>query len=139
MNKSEIDLSILKKALASFQEVILEYKKDQNNSFVRDSYIQRFEYCYDLSVKFIRRFLKNEADYQENINQMSFQEIIREGYNKGILKNSWDKWWQYRDARNATSHSYNEKKALEIIPNLEPFYQEVKFLLEKLVQNETKI
>lgn len=130
--KESLDISVLVSALASFSKALDEYKKDKSNDFIRDSVIQRFEYCYDLSVKFIKRHLSLISDNPSAINEMSFQEIIREAYTKGILQNSWDTWWKYRDDRNTTSHAYSESTAIEVADDVEAFLIEAGYLVEQL-------
>jgi nucleotidyltransferase substrate binding protein (TIGR01987 family) len=128
----KLDLTAFKKAIVSLKEALDEYEKDKTNKFVRDSCIQRFEYCYDLSSKMIKRHLKNISDNPGEVDQMSFQNIIREAYTKGILKHSWDKWSDYREDRNATSHGYDEEIAVSIVSELNVPYQEIVFLIERL-------
>jgi nucleotidyltransferase substrate binding protein (TIGR01987 family) len=132
MNNDILDLTSLKKAINSLTKALKEYEKDNTNEFVRDSCIQRFEYCYDLSSKMIKRHLKNIAENPGEIDQLSFQSIIREAYTKGILKNSWDKWSDFREDRNATSHGYDEELAVSIVSELNEPYLEFVFLLAKL-------
>ena len=132
MHNEVLDLSSLKKAVVSFRKALDEYEKDISNEFVRDSCIQRFEYCYDLSSKMIKRHLKNIADNPGEIDQMSFQNIIREAYTKGILKHSWDKWAEFREDRNATSHGYDVDLAISIVSELDEPYDEILFLLQRL-------
>ncbi|MDA8576216.1 nucleotidyltransferase substrate binding protein [Candidatus Marinamargulisbacteria bacterium] len=130
--RESLDPSVLVSALTSFSKALDEYKKDESNDFIRDSVIQRFEFCYDLSVKFIKRHLSLISANPSAINEMSFQEIIREAYTKGILRNSWDTWWKYRDDRNATSHAYSEAKAIEVAGDVEAFLIEADYLVEHL-------
>lgn len=73
-----------------------------------------------------------EIENPGEIKEKSFQDVIRLAYTRGILKNSWDMWWEYRDNRNATSHGYDEKRAIEIISRIPTFYHEVAFLLDEL-------
>ncbi len=127
-----LDLNSFSKAVASFSKALDEYAKDESNEFVRDSCIQRFEYCYDLSTKMIRRHLKNIADNPSEIDQMPFANVIREAYTKGILKHSWDVWAEYREDRNATSHGYNEELSKRLVLELDNPYDEILFLLTKL-------
>ena len=134
MSNEILDISSLSKAVESFARALNEYDKDESNEFVRDSCIQRFEYCYDLSSKMIKRHLKNISENPGMIDQMSFQNVIREAYTKGVLKNSWDVWSEYREDRNATSHGYDEALAISLVSELMQPYQEFLFLKEKLVE-----
>jgi nucleotidyltransferase substrate binding protein (TIGR01987 family) len=130
--ENKLDLTSLTKAIASFHKALDEYTKDESNEFVRDSCIQRFEYCYDLTTKFLKRHLSIIAENPGDIKTLSFQEIIREAYTKEILKNSWDKWWEYRDNRNATSLAYSIEKAVEVIEKLPEFLSEITFFHQHL-------
>ena len=51
MNMSEkkdiLNLTAFRKAIHTFKDALNEYSKDITNTYVRDSVIQRFEYCYD--------------------------------------------------------------------------------------------
>lgn len=139
MTQELLNLSVFEKAIETLGDALNEYQKDKTNSYVRDSCIQRFEYCYDLSTKMTRRFLSNISEIAEDIQNKHFQDIIRLAYTRGILKNSWDVWKEYRDNRNATSHGYDEKRATQIVEKIPLFYTEVIFLLERLrVINETE-
>ena len=110
----KLDVTVLTKALGTLGKALNEYEKDRSNDFVRDSCIQRFEYCYSLSTRFIERYLSLISRDPIEIEEMSFPNLIRTGYSKGILLNSWDQWINYREARNATSHAYNEDKAMAV-------------------------
>lgn len=136
MQNYKLDISVLLKAVDSLEKALNEYGKDKTNDFVRDSCIQRFEYCYDLSTKMIRRYLSITSESAVDIEAMNFQDIIRTAYSRGVIQNSWDKWWQYRDNRNATSHGYDENQAVKIVADIPDFYNELKFLLKQLQENE---
>lgn len=128
-----LDISALKNAHKSLKEVIEVYKQDKNNSIFRDSMIQRFEYTYSLSLKMLKRYFSKSAFASENIENMSFNEMIRNANKMGLLKNNLEIWNDYRLKRNLTSHTYDEKTALEVVSIIEDFSSEIEFLIEKLV------
>ena len=115
LTREQLDLTPFNKALTTLKRALNEREKDTSNEFVRDACIQRFEYCYDLATKTIKRHLKSTEDDPSAIEAMSAQDRIRRAYEIGILLNSWDKWWEYRDDRAATSHGYNEERATAIV------------------------
>ena len=125
----KLDLSSFNKAITSFKIAIDEYNKDTKNFFVRDSVIQRFEYTYSLSLKMIKRYLENN---EENVNEFSFNELIRTANEKGLILGNLENWNNYRLKRNITSHTYDADKAQEIISIVYNFYNEVKFLYKEL-------
>ena len=127
-----IDLSALEKALTSLFEVIKVYNDDQTNLITRDSMIQRFEYTYSLALKMIKRYFSNGAFIFENIDSMTFNEMIRQANKMGLLSSNLEKWDNYRQKRNLTSHTYDEKIAVEVVEIIEDFAQEAQYLLDKL-------
>lgn len=127
-----LDISSLEKAVASLDEAVKEYHKDKSNRFVRDATIQRFEYTYELSHKMLKRYLEMTESSAEGVDQMSFPTLIRTGSERGLVQNGWDAWKIYRDARNITSHTYNEKKAVEVCSVVPGFLEDVIYLVSKL-------
>ena len=125
----KLDLSSFNKAITSFKIAIDEYNKDTKNFFVRDSVIQRFEYTYSLSLKMIKRYLENN---EENVNEFSFNELIRTANEKGLILGNLENWNNYRLKRNITSYTYDADKAQEIISIVDNFCNEVKFLYKEL-------
>ena len=130
-NYEKLNLNSLEKAVFSLEKVIAEYKKNPDE-YMRDSCIQRFEYCYELATKMLRRHLANIDENPIEIKQDAFQNIIRKGYKTGVLKHSWDVWAGYREKRNKTSHGYDESVALDVLEAVPDFFEEVSFLLKKL-------
>ena len=127
-----IDLTSFEKALASLFEVIKIYNCDKTDLITRDSMIQRFEYTYSISLKMIKRYLSSGAFVFENIDGMTFNEMIRHANKMGILRSNLEKWDNFRQKRNLTSHTYDEKIAQDVVSIIEDFALETKFLLDKL-------
>ena len=125
-------LTPLVNSLQSLDLALKEYARDQRNLFVRDSCIQRFEYTYELSWKFIKRYLMASEPGETKIEELSFESLIRLASDRGLLKHGWDKWKFYRQARNDTSHTYNEDKALSVLQQLPDFYLDAAHLLKQL-------
>ena len=94
--------------------------------------IQRFEYTYSLALKMIKRYFSNGAFIFENIDSMTFNEMIRQANKMGLLSSNLEKWDNYRQKRNLTSHTYDEKIAVEVVEIIEDFAQEAQYLLDKL-------
>lgn len=127
-----LDLTSLKKAYASLIEVIEIYNSDKTNAITRDSMIQRFEYTYSLALKMIKRYFKNSAFVFDNLDSISFNEMIRQANKMDLLLSNLEKWDIYRQKRNLTSHTYDEKTALEVVSIIEDFSKEINYLIQKL-------
>lgn len=133
----KLELSSFEKALASLDEALAEFDRTQSQ-FVKDACIQRFEYTYELAHKLLKRQLEAMSPNPSEIDQMSFPDMIRSGAERGLLANGWDEWRRFRDARNATSHAYNEQKANEVFERIPGFRDEAAFLLARLQERNAE-
>jgi nucleotidyltransferase substrate binding protein (TIGR01987 family) len=140
MTPEKLDLGPFGKALTTLKRALDELEKDTTNEFVRDACIQRFEYSYDMATKMILRHLKNTEDDPSAIEAMTAQARIRRAYELGVLRNSWESWWEYRDDRASTSHGYNADRANAIVQKIPGFYSEAQHLFTALEAfYETKV
>ena len=127
----KLDVTSFENALNRLKEVIEVYNLDKKNLITRDSMIQRYEYTYSLALKMIKRFFYLGA-FVENIEGMTFNEMIRQANKMNLLKSNLEKWNDFRLKRNLTSHTYDEKVALDVVEVIPSFKDEAEFLLNKL-------
>ena len=126
-----MDISALQNALKSLKDAYSEYNKTENE-YVRDSVIQRFEYTYALAIKFIQRYIELNIPNQDDLSTLTFNQLIRQANEMGILLNDLEQWIIYRQKRNITSHTYNIEKAKEVISIVGKFIEEIEYLITKL-------
>ena len=125
-----IDLTSFEKALKTLDEIIERYDREKNDTAIRNAVIQRFEYTYSLSIKMLTRFLQSQAiDLPDSL---TFNETIRKANQMGLLLSNLEKWTEYRQKRNLTSHTYEESVANSVVNVVKDFQQDAKFLLNKL-------
>lgn len=127
-----LDFSPLANALARLDEGLVRYLSDVSDTQIRDGLIQRFEFTYDLSHKMLRRALEAAAANPEEVDRMSFPELIRTGTEQGLVAGDWPAWRTYREMRNITSHTYDEAKALQVTGAIPGFLAEARELLRRL-------
>ncbi len=126
-----LDLTTFENAVNSLKSIIVRYEKE-NDIDLRDSVIQRFEYTYSISLKMIKRYLKQNELSEDEINGMTFNEIIRRANQFGLLNSNLEIWNDYRQNRNMTSHTYDEETAQKVMTIIPAFKEEAEFLLNKL-------
>jgi nucleotidyltransferase substrate binding protein (TIGR01987 family) len=80
------------------------------DEFIRDSVVQRFELTFELAHVLLKRYLEATSASAEEIDAMSFPMLIRTGSERGLLRSAWDRWFDFRKARNSTSHAYDESR-----------------------------
>ena len=119
-----LDLSSLDKSLKTLEEALWAGEASPTDKFIRDACIRRFEYSYDLSHKTLRRFLALSEPAPAAVAELGFAGLIRLGYVRGLIPGEWRQWRRYRDARNLTSHAYDEAKAVAILEVIGDFYRE---------------
>ena len=133
----KLDLSSLKKAINALNRALNEYEKNPSE-FVKDSCIQRFEFTYELSHKFIKRYLEITEANPDEIEEMSFQQLIRRATEKGLLLSDWESWKDYRKSRGKTSHTYDEDTATEVFEAIPDFLKEAEYLYKCLEERDAK-
>lgn len=135
----KLDLSSLQKAVESLQKTI---KVSEDKTFtagldedakdaVRAGVIQNFEFTYELCWKFMRRWLKENAEVEEAEYPRTRKELFRLAARFGLIKEPLP-WFTYGDARNLTSHTYDEDKAESVYETAVYFIKDAKYLLERL-------
>ena len=131
-----LDVSSLAKALATLDEALQARRASPENKFIRDACIQRFEYCYELSHKMLRRYLEQTEAAPSEIDGLNFPQLIRLGFERGLLAAEWVEWKVFRAARNITSHAYDETKAEQVLAVMPAFLSEAQFLLARIQQGQ---
>jgi nucleotidyltransferase substrate binding protein (TIGR01987 family) len=121
-----IDISSLRQALATLDEALAAQTRAPEDKFIRDACIARFEYSYELAHKMLRRY--PAANEPAGVHELAFPNLIRLGFERGPLAESWDVWVKFRDARNITSDGYDEAKAREVAGRIPGFAAAVRFL-----------
>jgi nucleotidyltransferase substrate binding protein (TIGR01987 family) len=120
--------------LAQLEEGLSLAKQPGALEIVRDGVIQRFGCSYELSWKMLRRYLELTESAPQNVDALSFGDLIRVGFERGLLRSSYDVWAEFRRARGATSHAYDRRKAEHVYGVIPAFLAESRFLYEKLKQ-----
>lgn len=127
-----LDTTSFRNAVAQLARGLDEARAEPGREVVRDGVIQRFEYTYELSHKFLRRFLEESEPAPEDLKSMSFPALIRLGSERGLLLNGWDVWTGYRAARGTTSHTYDSAKAAEVFAKIPSFLADAQALLDAI-------
>jgi nucleotidyltransferase substrate binding protein (TIGR01987 family) len=130
----QLDLSSLENALKRLDEALQANATEPQNSLYRDACIQRFEFCYELSHKMLKRYLELASPNPVEIDELAFPDLIRTGSEQGLLRNGWDIWKNYRQARSITSHTYDESKAIAVMQIVPDFLLEGQALHKELSQ-----
>lgn len=105
---------------------------------LRNSVIQCFEFTYELSHKMLKRHLMEGAANPEEVESSSFPNMIRTANEKGLLRSDWSRWKEYRQARNDSSHTYDQRKAETVYAIVPDFLDEARHLHKKLLEQDAR-
>ncbi len=107
-----------KKALSTLQRGISEVKKQGADEFRKLGIIQSFEFTQELSWKVLKDFI----EYQGGGDKLyGSKDTYRNALNRDIISDG-EIWMSMIEARNESSHLYDESKAIEIFDKIEPLY-----------------
>lgn len=121
----EADLRLLEKALATLKAALREPKTDIS----RDAVIQRFEYVFELAWKTMQA-----ACVVKGQSPRSPRDAIRRAFELGWMRDP-DPWFRAQDARNLTSHTYNETLAEEVFAAARVFPEIVDAFLAAILRD----
>lgn len=128
MSKLEAKLNNFNNALHRLKEADKEFNKQGVSDVVRDGFIQRFEFTYELAWKTTKVFLEDNGIVDIN----SPKAAIKEAYAQKLISNE-KNWLLMLNDRNMTSHTYKEEIAAEIAQRISGRYiKEFELLLERM-------
>lgn len=105
---------------------------------LRNSVIQCFEFTYELSWKMLKRYLEETEANPADIDVGTFQNLIRLGNERGLLRSDWRLWKTYRQARTDSSHTYDAAKAEAVFAIAPDFLAEAQALLGELTRRSAQ-
>lgn len=116
MSKYEEKRDKFKDAVQRLEEAIADYDK-LPNSTVRDGVIQRFEFCTELAWKTCREYLLEQGYTEVN----SPKPVMRQAFADGLVDNDLV-WVEILNARNLTTHLYDDAEATKIFEDIKDNY-----------------
>ncbi len=128
----DIDVTPFERATSQLEKALIAWQQNPADEFIRDAVIQRFEFTYELSIKTLRRYLKSIAATDDEVDELTFRELIRKAGNLKLLRGDINDWLRFRQARTNTVHTYNELRAIEVAGATTKFALEARTLLEAL-------
>jgi len=136
---TQLDLTALKDSVASL-EAALEVVGDKDWFYEQSDKVQKtlisgviknFEFVYELSVKMMKRRLELDSISSSVIDGMNFRDFLRTAAEVGLISVV-ERWFEYRDMRNITSHTYDHEKAQQVYEDTKLFIKDAVSLLKTL-------
>lgn len=132
MQEGTFSISALENAHKRLGDVLKIFVENENDDIVRDSVIQRFEFTYSIALKTLKKYFEGVAFVMEDVQQMTFNQVIRVANKLDLLHFELDKWTEFRQMRNLILHTYDEEVARKVVAVIPDFCEEVGYLLKQL-------
>jgi len=134
-----LDLSSLKKSVKSLCQVAV---RSQDEMFmntldeialraIRAGVIQHFEFTYEQCWKFIQRWIRLNKSQEDADHPRTRKDLFRMAAQYGLIQDP-VVWFDYAEARNTTSHTYNEETADTVYETAVSFANNANYLLQQL-------
>lgn len=125
INKCNIALERAFNLLNKYDEKDIEYE------IYRSAVIKEFEIILEQSGKLLKKVLKPYLHTNKAVDKLMFKDIFRQaGLHDLLSVDEVQRWLEYRDNRNSTSHDYGEFLANETLVIIEQFIVDVKRVIE---------
>jgi nucleotidyltransferase substrate binding protein (TIGR01987 family) len=127
----ELELTPFRHALASLERGLARRRANLADEEVRDACIQRFEYCFELSWKMLKRQIEMELGNASEVDGYSKRTLFRVAAERSLVSAP-EAWFVYLVQWNKTSHAYDARVATEVAAVLEEFLRDARALLATL-------
>lgn len=105
---------------------------------LRNSATHCFKFTYELSHKMLKRYLEETTANPEEFDLSTFQNLIRTGNEKNLLRSDWRHWKDYRQARSNSIHTYDVEKAEAVYAIAPDFLEEARHLHKQLIERSAR-
>ena len=105
------------RAVQRLGEALEEYAANPTDP-VRDGVIQRFEFTFDLAWKSLKEYMQDQGA----TTPLQFpKQVLREAYAAELIDDE-RLWLDMLDARNSTSHIYDDRQAAAVMSGVQERY-----------------
>lgn len=134
MITSELDTTYIQKcntALLRAYTLLKKYDEEEiEYEIYRSAVIKEFEIILEQSGKLLKKKLKPYLHTNKAVDKLVFKDIFRQaGLHSLLSVDEVQRWLEYRDNRNSTSHDYGEFLANETLVIIEQFIVDVDSLI----------
>lgn len=129
-------LAVYVNAIDRLAEVIALSKQRALNQFERDSLIKRFEFSYEMAWKLMMSYEKENGISDV----LGSKDVIRQAFKLSLVKNG-EAWLEMVDARNRTSHLYDEEMVIDVVDEIiytyHPLLIELRDIMTQMANRES--
>lgn len=98
------------RAVEQLAQAVKAFQSAPDDTLYRDGLIQRFEFTFELAWKSAREYLQDQGIV---VPVATPRAVFKQAYTVGLL-DAQEPWLHILDARNLTSHVYDEEAAIDV-------------------------
>ncbi len=137
----KINVEYLEKCLKILEQSYSMTKNTDENSIeyemYRNALVKSFEITLEQAGKLLRKRLRPYFVNKQSVDKLNFKSLFREAHNHSLIDEKCvERWLEYRDNRNNTTHDYGLIFAEETLKLMEKFILDVKKLKTILESTE---
>jgi len=133
-----LDLTSMEKAVASLGNGVAVVQDEASSGRFDDrvvetlkaGVIQNFEFTYEISWKMIQRWIRHNVS-PDDAEPRTKKDLFRLAANRGLIPDP-QPWFEYIEARNLTTHTYDRAKAEKVVEAAIRFLDDAAALLAEL-------
>ena len=134
-----LELSSLETAVVQLERIseratdkpFMDAQDEVTRQAIQAGAIQHFEIVYELSWKFVQRWLRENRSAEEADLTRTRKDLFRHAAAAGLVADP-NVWFAFGDTRNLASHTYNEANAEAVFAQAAPLAREARTLLAEL-------
>ncbi len=133
----KLDATPLEKSLGQLEENLALLDSDiaagnpAHRRALERGAIQAFEFTYTVAMGLLKRQMEHIAPNPAELNKMEWKDFFRAAADMDLIPDV-ERFFDYREKRNLTSHNYREEIALTLLAMLDPFARDMRFFLNEL-------
>ncbi len=138
--ESNIDTTFLNRCILALEKantMLAHYTTtDIEYDIYRSAVIKEFEIILEQSGKLLKKSIRPFFHSSKAVDKLYFKDIFREAGTHGLLDiEEVQRWCEYRDNRNHTSHDYGECLANNTLPLIKQFIVDARRLSDIVGKN----
>jgi len=131
-----VDTSTLEKTIANLKtalDLLAKASTPDEQWMARNSAVLEFTLCWARVRPSLERALINlDALDHDEVKHMSLAVLIRAANERGYTTVEWERWDQFRKARNSAAHEYREELADVIVGEAKDFLNAISEIAAKI-------
>jgi hypothetical protein len=131
-----VDTSTLEKTIANLAtalDMLAKASTPNERWMARNSAVLEFTLCWARVRSSLERALINlDALEHDEVKQMSLASLVRTANERGYTTVEWERWDEFRKARNSAAHDYREELADAILGEAKQFLDAISQIAAKI-------